>query len=83
MIKENYNGDTPLHLACRHGNLNIAQYLTSEAHCNPSCENNDGDTPLHHASLNGCTHIVQYLLTTGKVDPFQGYQNDAYGENSK
>ena len=39
-------GDTTY--AC-HGNLNIAQYLIREEHCNPSCENNDGDTPLHYA----------------------------------
>ena len=31
---------TPLHYACRYGNLNIAQYLIREEHCNPSCENN-------------------------------------------
>ena len=36
-------GWTPLHYACRYGNLNIAQYLIREEHCNPSCEDNDGD----------------------------------------
>ena len=42
---------TPLHYACacRHGNLNIAQYLIREEHCNPSCEDKYGETPLHYA----------------------------------
>ena len=63
------NGDTPLHYACRNGHLDIAQYLISEAHCDPSCENNDGDTPLHIACRNDHLRIVQYLLSTGKADP--------------
>ena len=48
--------------ACRHGNLNIAQYLIREEHCNPSCENNDGSTPLHNACLHGNLNIAQYLI---------------------
>ena len=63
------NGDTPLHYACRIGHLDIAQYLISEALCDPSCKNNDGDTPLHTACHNDRLHVVQYLLSTGKVDP--------------
>ena len=67
---QNNNGNTPLHYACRNGHLDIAQYLISEAHCDPSCENTDGDTPLHIACRNDRLHIVQYLLSTGKVNPF-------------
>ena len=62
-------GYTPLHYACSNGNLNIAQYLIREEHCNPSCENNDGYTPLHNACLRNHAHIVQYLLSTGRVNP--------------
>ena len=72
---QNNNGNTPLHYACRNGHLDIAQYLISEAHCDPSCENNDGDTPLHIACRNDCLRIVQYLLSTGKVDPFAKNNN--------
>ena len=54
--------ETPLHYACRHGNLNIAQYLIREEHCNPSCENNDGYTPLHFACSSGHLNIAQYLI---------------------
>ena len=83
MTEDNY-GDTPLHCACRLGNLLIAQYLISVAHFNPSCENNNGDTPLHYACVYRHTQIVQYLLSTGRVDPLAknkyGYTpvDDAY-----
>ena len=66
---QNNNGDTPLHYACHIGQLAIAQYLISEAHCDPSCEDKYCDTPLHLACRNGRLHIVQYLLSTGKADP--------------
>ena len=69
------NGNTPLHYACRYGHLDIAQYLISEAHCDPSCENNDGETTLHLACHNDNLHIVQYLLSTGKVNPFARNNN--------
>ena len=61
MTRDN-DGNTSLHLACLSGHLNIAQYLISEVHCNPSCENNDGETPLHHAYRNGIVNIAEYLI---------------------
>ena len=63
------DGDTPLHLACHYGHLNITKYLISEPHCNPSCENKNGDTPLCLACNHSHAHIVQYLLSNGKVNP--------------
>ena len=66
--RNNYH-NTPLHLACDKGHLDITHYLISEAHCDPSCKDKFGYTPLHDACLYGHTHIVQYLLSTGRVDP--------------
>ena len=66
--RQNNNGNTPLHYACHFGHHDIAQYLISEAHCDPSCENNYCNTPLHIACHSGHNQIVQYLLSTGKVD---------------
>ena len=51
------------------GNLNIAQYLIREEHCNPSCENNNGDTPLHYACDNGHLNIAQYLIREEHCNP--------------
>ena len=75
MTRDN-DGNTPLHYACHYDRFKIAQYLISEAHCNPSCENNDGNTPLHIAC--DCRHIdiVQYLLSTGKVNPLAKNNTD-------
>ena len=75
MTRDN-DGNTPLHYACHYDRFKIAQYLISEAHCNPSCENNDGDTLLHYAC--DCKHIkiVQYLLSTGKANPLAKNNND-------
>ena len=69
MIKEIFNGDTPLHSACHHGHLNITQYLISEAHCNPSCENEYGNTPLHLACYHGHLNITQYLISEAHCNP--------------
>ena len=49
------------------GNLNIAQYLIREEHCNPSCENKYGMTPLHYACHHGNLNIAQYLIREVKA----------------
>ena len=33
-VKES-SGLTPLHLACKHGHLNVVHYLIKEQNCNP------------------------------------------------
>ena len=52
-----------------HGNLNIAQYLIKEEHCNPSCEDKYGNTPLHYACINGHLNIAQYLIREEHCNP--------------
>ena len=63
------NGETLLYLACCNGDFNIAQYVISEAHCNPSCQNSDGETPLHLACRNGHFNIAQYLISEEHCNP--------------
>ena len=55
------DGNTPLHIAARYGNLNIIQLLL------PAMEdknpiNNDGYTPLHNAAFQGRVIIVKLIL---------------------
>ncbi|XP_021933211.1 ankyrin repeat domain-containing protein 16-like [Zootermopsis nevadensis] len=74
LIKENHwidctskLGDTPLHVAARHGNLEIVRYLIErcEGQCFINVCNNLGKTALHEAAQN-CFHgTVQYLLQHG------------------
>ena len=44
---QNKNCDTPLHVACREGHVDIVKYLVSEHGCSILCQNKQGDTPLH------------------------------------
>ena len=66
---KNCKGNTPLHIACINGKLNIAKHLINEELCNPSCQNKDGRTPLHWAFMHNHVDIVRYLLSTGQVNP--------------
>ena len=59
----------PLHIACRHGNLDTVKYLITEQKCNPNAQNNGGWTPLHWASQNGHMNIIQYLIAELGCDP--------------
>ena len=40
------NGDTLLHLACRHNHAHIVQYLLSTGKVNPLAKNKNGETPM-------------------------------------
>ena len=53
---------TPLHYACRHGRVDVAQQLIT--HCKYSIESKDGKghTPLHTAAQYGQVSTLEYLL---------------------
>ena len=53
---------TPLHYACRHGRVDVAQQLIT--HCKYSIESTDGKgrTPLHTAAQYGQVSTLKYLL---------------------
>ena len=53
---------TPLHYACRHGRVDVAQQLIT--HCKYSIESKDGNgrTPLHTAAQYGQVSTLKYLL---------------------
>ena len=53
---------TPLHYACRHGRVDVAQQLIT--HCKYSIESKDGKgrTPLHTAAQYGQVNTLKYLL---------------------
>ena len=59
----------PLHIACRHGNLDTAKYFIREQNCNPNAQTSNGWTTLHCASQNGHMNIIQYLITELGCDP--------------
>ena len=63
------SGLTPLHLACKHGHLNIVHYLIKEQNCSPEATAPNGRTPLHLACKNGHLHIAKCLITNYKCNP--------------
>ena len=55
-------GNTPLHTACVHGQLDIVQLLTHEIGCDPNNTNSEGLSCLHLASQHGHLPLVRYLI---------------------
>ena len=71
------SGLTPLHLACKHGHLDIIQYLIKEQNCDPESTTPNGRTPLHLACKSGHLRIVKCLITEHKCNP-HCTDNDGY-----
>ena len=60
------NGYTPLHIAAKKNQVDIARLLLDHG-AKPNCESKNGYTPLHLASQEGHTDIVE-LLVQRKAD---------------
>mmetsp|Transcript_6106 Transcript_6106/g.9124 ORF Transcript_6106/g.9124 Transcript_6106/m.9124 type:complete len:224 (-) Transcript_6106:1472-2143(-) len=54
---------SPLHIACRYGNLDIVKLLTKS--CNINCQDQFGFTSLHYAVVSHKRDVVMYLLSMG------------------
>ncbi|CAN9502567.1 unnamed protein product [Ophioblennius macclurei] len=64
------NGDTPLHIACRHGNLHCFSVLTQSCrpehlHTAMAACNYNGQNCLHLASVHGFLSLVENLVDLG------------------
>ena len=55
-------GNTPLHIACLSGDLNIVRIITGFADCNLNVKNRDGNTPVQLAHEKGYVDIVKELV---------------------
>ena len=65
----NKSSESPLHLACRRGNVKAACFLLSQPDINPLKKDEHGDTPLHDACRHGWEDIVEELLKNRLVSP--------------
>ena len=61
--KDNH-GDTPLHLASKHGHLKVCKILLKND-VDKNARNNDGFTPLHKAAFKGHLKVCRILLKNG------------------
>ena len=55
-------GNTPLHTACVHGQLDVVKLLTREIGCDPNNTNSEGLSCLHLAARYGHLPLVKYLV---------------------
>ena len=56
------SGNTPLHTACVHGQLDIVEVLVHEIGCDPNNANSEGLSCLQLAAQHGHLPLVQYLV---------------------
>ena len=61
---QNANGETPLMLACKNGNLRTATCLL-ENEASPNLEDINGNTALHYASMHGHVKCIECLSSFG------------------
>jgi len=59
---QNREGETPLHIASRHGNLDTVKVLVSRKECELNILDERGNTPLHLACYKKALSIVKLLL---------------------
>ena len=63
--RQDYTDNTPLHIACEHGNLEIVVYLVTKAKCNPNQVNSRSESSMHPAIRSGNVDIMRFLLEHG------------------
>lgn len=70
-----YRSGSPLHVAVRNGNLDIAQFLIEQGAAVDVRGKNDY-TPLHNAAWNGNMDMVKLLLNAGADITARNYRGD-------
>lgn len=70
---QNSDGDTPLHVACESGFMDIVMGLESLSSTDYNITNNKSMPPIYLAVLRGHNDIVKFLISSGKVDPYKEY----------
>jgi ankyrin repeat protein len=61
-------GNTPLHIACQHGFIQMFEFLISIPGIDINITNNEGNTPLHIACGNGFFSMVDILTSFPGID---------------
>lgn len=62
---EDYENNTPLHLAAKYGRLELVKFILHKEPSLLNCTNLRGETPLHLATLRRETDTVDFLVMNG------------------
>lgn len=65
---KNFNGDTPLMIACTRGYIDIVHFLIKEEKCDVNTRENTGSTPFIASCANGKEDVTKYLLDYSKAN---------------
>ena len=75
-LSEDDSYETPLHLACERGHLDILKYLVDEQSVDPDCVSSAGLTPLHMACFTGQLKVMKFLIVEKGCEHTRRFQND-------
>ena len=62
LILKSVSGWTPLHFACKKGDLKVVEWLVNKVECNPNMKDMEGLSPLTVAFNYECLSVVRYLI---------------------
>lgn len=74
IMHKDENGDTPLHIAARHGNITAIEAF-KKAGADINSKNNKGNTPLHMAIIHGHSDCINLF--------FENNQSEVKGQHSR
>jgi ankyrin repeat protein len=57
------NGRSPLHIACKNGHIDVAEYLIHECGCDKEARDNKQFTPLFTACLEDQINTIKFLIS--------------------
>ena len=69
VLTQNRHGDAPIHIACRHSQLNCLKVILSSKSCNPNQQNHWQDTALHIVCRMIINKAMPYFLSTPGINP--------------
>ena len=69
VVKEQFTTSSLLHLAARHGWLDVVTELATKYKCDVNCKDDEGATPLYWAAMYCQLEVMKYLINEHHCDP--------------
>ena len=68
VLTTNMYNNTPIHVACMNGFIDIVKYFLEDLKCDPYLKGNHGSTLLHYAARNNHCELTKYLIEKHHFD---------------